>query len=259
MSTVITIAQQKGGVGKTTTARELAVILGQRGDRVLGVDVDPQSALTRQLGIRTRDLPLSLVDVLTGRASARDVIVKDIHGIDVLPGNRELAGVELALVSQVARELFLRDALEPIAGDYDWIIIDTPPNLGLLTVNALVPAVTVIAPVSAEDEGAAQGVVELRATLEKLNRLRSEPAELLVLLTKVNTNRARPRITAAAIEDAVTSHGFRIAGRIPNRAAVHNAAVARKPLATSERDGVVMSAYKDLAATLAGVGERSAA
>ena len=104
MSTVITIAQQKGGVGKTTTARELAVILGQRGDRVLGVDVDPQSALTRQLGIRTRDLPLSLVDVLTGRASARDVIVKDIHGIDVLPGNRELAGVELALVSQVARE-----------------------------------------------------------------------------------------------------------------------------------------------------------
>jgi chromosome partitioning protein len=187
------------------------------------------------------------------------VIVGEIHGIDVLPGNRELAGVELALVGQVARELFLRDALEPVEDDYDWIIIDTPPNLGLLTVNALVPAATVIAPVSAEDEGAAQGVVELRATLEKLNRLRSTTPELLVLLTKVNTNRARPRITAVAIEDAVTAHGFRIAGRIPNRAAVHNAAVTRKPLATSQRDGLVISAYKDLAKTLTGVGERSAA
>ncbi len=211
----------------------------------------------RQFGIKTLDLPLSLVDVLTGRAVARDVIVKDIRGIDVLPGSRELAGVELTLVSQVARELFLRDALEPIAGDYDGIVIDTPPDLGLLTVNALVPAVTVIAPVSAEDEGAAQGVVELRATFENLQSPATRTRRTTCLLTKVNTNRAGPRITGAAIEDAVTSHGFRIAGRIPNRAAVHNAAVACKPLATSQRDGVVMSAHGDLATTLAGVGERS--
>lgn len=132
----------------------------------------------------------------------------------------------------------------PSTKTYDWIIIDTPPTSDSSPSTPLVPAATVIAPVSAEDEGAAQGVVELRATLEKLNRLRSTTAELLVVLTKVNTNRARPRITAVAIEDAVTAHGFRIAGRIPNRAAVHNAAVTPRPLATSQRDGLVMSAYK---------------
>ncbi|HEX8158037.1 MAG TPA: AAA family ATPase [Solirubrobacteraceae bacterium] len=256
MSTVVTIAQQKGGVGKTTTARELVVLLAQRGERVLAVDVDPQFALTRQLGIKTRDLPLSIVDVLAGRADARDAIVGDIHDVDVLPGSRELAGVELALVGQVGRELFLRDALGDVGGDYDWIVIDTPPNLGLLTVNALMPATTVIAPVSAEDEGAAQGVIELRGTLEKLKRLRSDDAELLVVLTKVSTSRLRPRITAVAIEDAITAHGFAIAARIPNRAAVHKAAIARTPLAIREPDGLVASAYGQLAATLAGAGER---
>jgi chromosome partitioning protein len=256
MTIVVTIAQQKGGVGKTTTARELAAVLAQRGERVLAVDVDPQSALTRQLGVKTRDLPLTMVDVLSGRAGAREVIVGDVHGIDLLPASRELASVELALVGQVARELFLRDALEAVSGDYDRIIIDTPPNLGLLTVNALVPAAIVIAPVSAEDEGAAQGVVELRGTLEKLKRLRSDEPELLVLLTKVSTSRVRPRITAVAIEAAITEHGFQIVGRIPNRASVHKAAIAREPLAASEPDGLVINAYSEVATMLAGVGER---
>jgi chromosome partitioning protein len=174
----------------------------------------------------------------------------------VLPGSRELAGVELALVGQVGRELFLRDALAAVRDGYDWIIVDTPPNLGLLTVNALMAATTVIAPVSAEDEGAAQGVVELRGTLEKLKRLRCEDPELLVVLTKVSTNRLRPRITAVAIEQAITAHGFVIAGRIPNRASVHNAASAREPLAAREPDGLVVSANGQLAATLTGVGKR---
>jgi chromosome partitioning protein len=257
MTRVVTVAQQKGGVGKTTTARELAVLLARRDSRVLAVDVDPQAALTRQLGIKTRDLPLSMVDVLAGRAAARDVIVRDVHDLDVLPGSRDLAGVELALVGQVGRELFLRDALEPVRDEYDWVIVDTPPNLGLLTVNALMPAAIVIAPVSAEDEGAAQGVVELRATLDKLKRLRSDDPELLVVLTKVATTRWRPRITAVAIEDAIQAQGFAIAGRIPNRAAVHNAAITREPLATTDPAGLVVSAYAELVATLAEMRERS--
>ena len=194
---IVTVAQQKGGVGKTTTAISLATIAARAGKRVLAVDIDPQFALTRQIGVDYRALPLSLVDVLAGRVTATDAIVADVHGVDVLPATRELAGVELALVGEMSRESFLADAIQPLS--YDLIVIDTPPNLGLLTVNALVPADIVIAPVSAGDEGAAQGLAELRATISKLKRLRPTPPELAVILTKWQ----RHRVIGGVIEDAI--------------------------------------------------------
>ena len=151
------IAQQKGGVGKTTTAANLGVLLSRQGRRVLVVDTDPQSALTRQLGLEVRALHVNLVDVLAGRAASADAIVADVHGLDVIPAARELAGVEMSLVGELGRELFLRDALEPLRDAYEHVVIDTPPNLGLLTVNALVCADRVLAPVSAEDEASLHG------------------------------------------------------------------------------------------------------
>ena len=104
---------------------------------MLLVDSDPQSALTRQLGLEDRPGRVSLVDVLAGRAVASDAIVCDVHGVDVIPGARELAGIEMSLVGELGRELFLRDALDQVLGSYEHVVIDTPPNLGLLTVNAL--------------------------------------------------------------------------------------------------------------------------
>lgn len=127
---VSVVANQKGGVGKTTTAVNVGVLLARQGQRVLIVDADPQFALTRQLGLEERSLGVNLVDVLAGRATAADAIVADVHGVDVVAGARELAGVEMSLVGELGRERFLRDALEPVLANYDQIVIDTPPNLG---------------------------------------------------------------------------------------------------------------------------------
>ncbi len=160
--TVTVVANQKGGVGKTTTAANVGVALALRGQRVLVVDADPQFALTRQLGLQDRALGVNLVDVLVGRAGAGDAIVAGVHGIDVIAGARELAGVEMSLVGELGRERFLGKALGPALDDYDHVAIDTPPNLGLLTVNALVCANRVLAPVSVEDEASLHGILELR-------------------------------------------------------------------------------------------------
>lgn len=162
---IIAITNQKGGVGKTTTAANLGVLLARQRRRVLLVDADPQFALTRQLGIEERSVGVNLVDVLAGRVGADEAIVNDVHGVDVIATGRDLARIELSLVAELGREWFLRDALDSVTGDYDVVIIDTPPNLGLLTVNALVVAQRVIAPVSGEDAESLHGVFELRRTV----------------------------------------------------------------------------------------------
>jgi chromosome partitioning protein len=250
---ITTIAQQKGGVGKTTTAINLGVLLARDDRRVLLVDTDPQAALTRQLGIPP-DTDVTLVDVLTGGADASTAIRHGIHGVDALPAAAALAGVEMSLVAEMGRERFLRDALEPITANYDEIIIDTPPNLGLLTVNALVCAERVIAPVSAEDEGALHGILELRQTIDRLTqRLGAEPPLLLPVLTRWTAL----RISSRSTENALHTLQLRAAGRIPSRsAAIARAAHDRTPLAVSAPDHAVTFAYQRVVEQLAAVTAR---
>jgi chromosome partitioning protein len=222
---VTAVANQKGGVGKTASAINLAVLLARRGHRVLAVDVDPQFAMTRRLGVQVSGLASTIVDVLAGWTQAGQAVLSGVHGIDVLPGTCELAGVELALASELHRETVLRDALAELA--YDQVVIDTPSNLRLLTVNALVAADIVIAPVAAGDGGAAQGLAELRATITKLTRIRPTLQELAVIVTKVK----RRRLIGELIDDTIAGLGLSPVARLPDRTAVEQADVSRTPIA----------------------------
>jgi chromosome partitioning protein len=127
---IITISNQKGGVGKTTTAANLAVLLARQNRRVLVIDSDPQFALTRQLGAEERSLGVNLVDALAGRATAADAVVPNVHGVDLIAAAPTLAGVEMSLVGELGSERFLSDALEPLIGEYQDIIIDRPRTSG---------------------------------------------------------------------------------------------------------------------------------
>lgn len=151
MSKTIVIANQKGGVGKTTTAINLGACLAKKGKKVLLIDEDPQGNATSGLGIDKKQLEGSVYDVMVHEVPANDLIIKtDFDNLYILPSSIDLAGAEIELVSVLGRERMLKNALEPISEDYDYIIIDSPPSLGLITLNALAAGDEVLIPIQCE-------------------------------------------------------------------------------------------------------------
>ena len=150
MTRIIAIANQKGGVGKTTTTISLGVALSRESKRVLLVDLDPQAALSVSLGLAVAQLRETVYRVLLSEVPIEQAIRGTHSGPDILPANIDLSAAELELAAQMGRERFLAEALQPVAGKYDFILLDLPPSLGLLTVNALVAANEVIIPVQCE-------------------------------------------------------------------------------------------------------------
>jgi chromosome partitioning protein len=169
---VVALCNQKGGVGKTTTAINLGAALADYGRKILLIDFDPQAALTDGLGFRGRDFEESSIYslLMDGGVDAADLVVQTpIPGMDLLPSHINLSAAELQLVTEVAREQALERAIKPLLPDYDVALIDCQPSLGMLTINALTAADSVIIPVECE-YFALRGVALLLATIEKVQR-----------------------------------------------------------------------------------------
>ena len=182
MGKVIAIANQKGGVGKTTTAVNLCASLHNAGQKVLLCDFDPQANATSGMGTEKRRLRSSVYDILTGEHAAEEIIVKTPYG-DLMPSSTSLAGAGIELTELEGREFVLRKALAPLAEKYDYILIDCPPSLELLTVNALCAADSILIPVQCEYY-ALEGLSDLMATMRAIkSRLNPRLTIFGVLLT----------------------------------------------------------------------------
>jgi chromosome partitioning protein len=184
MARIISLCNQKGGVGKSTTAQNLSSFLAAFGKRLLLVDIDPQANTTSGMGLNPRRLDKSIYHVLIGKAGIEETIKKTpVFSVDILPSSSALAGAAVELVGMKNREYKLKEALEPIRRKYDFMIIDSPPSLGLLTINALTAAHKVIIPVQCEYY-ALEGLADLLRTIQLVNtNLKTKIAVFGALLT----------------------------------------------------------------------------
>ena len=184
MARTIVIANQKGGVGKTTTAVNMAACMANEGKRVLVIDADPQGNATSGLGLDKRSLEISLYDVLINEKDAKEAILPTgTDNLYILPSNMDLAGAEVEMVSMMSRETILRRAVDPLRDDYDFILIDCPPSLGLITTNALNASDSVLIPVQCEYY-ALEGLSQLMSSVQAVKRRYNDRLELEgVLLT----------------------------------------------------------------------------
>jgi chromosome partitioning protein len=185
MSRVIAIANQKGGVGKTTTAINLGASLAVAEKKTLVVDIDPQGNATSGLGLERRDTLPTVYDVLIGERPAAEAIVSSVHfpTLDLIPSTRDLVGAEIELVEAPNRETILRRALEALRDRYDYILVDCPPSLGLLTLNTLTAADSVLIPIQCEFY-ALEGLSQLLNTIRLVQRGLNPPLDIEgVLLT----------------------------------------------------------------------------
>lgn len=186
MSKIIAIANQKGGVGKTTTSVNLAACLATLGKKVLLVDIDPQGNTTSGLGINKADVHNCIYDVLINDVHPKEAIVETmIPGLNIIPATIQLAGAEIELVPTISREMRLKKSLHLIKKDYDYVLIDCPPSLGILTINSLTAADSVLIPIQCEYyalEGLSQLLNTIRLVQKHLNTTLQIEGVLLTML-----------------------------------------------------------------------------
>jgi chromosome partitioning protein len=246
--TVLTVANQKGGVGKTTTAVNVSAYLAL-GVRVLLVDLDPQANATSSLGIDPNGVELSTYDALIGQSSLKAAIVETGRAqLEIAPASRALAGAQVELVDMPHRERRLKDALAEVASSYDVVMIDTPPSLGILTLNAMVAADLLLAPVQCEYL-ALEGVAQLMETIELVRATLNPRLELLGMLMTMYDPRTR---LSPQVVDEVRRHfpdrTFQTV--IPRSVRLSEAPSYGKPVLEYEPTSRGASAYADLAQEL---------
>jgi chromosome partitioning protein len=240
---VIAFANQKGGVAKTTTTLNLAVAFVEEGHRVLCIDMDPQGNLTMSQGIDPDSLEQSMYDVLVQDLSIREVIRR--REVDVACSSIDLAGAEIAMSTKIGRERSLDKALRPISEDYDFICVDTPPSLGLLTINALTAADKVIVPVQCEYLSM-RGLIQLQNTLAMIQENLNPDVDIAgILPTMVDTRTLHAK---EAIEILEENFGDRVFGaRIKKTVRFAEAPVKGMSVLRYDPSGPAADAYRQLA------------
>ncbi len=186
---VIAIINQKGGVGKSTTAINLSAALGEMGKQVLLIDLDPQGNSSSGLGVEKNRVSRCIYDALLNDIPLTDIIIPDVSkGLDIVPATINLSGAEVELVSEMARENRLKDAIVPMRGRYDYIFIDCPPSLGLLTINALVAADKLLIPIQCEFY-ALEGVTKLLDSMKRVKSRLNPSLDIYGVLLTMSDNR----------------------------------------------------------------------
>ncbi len=220
---IITFANQKGGVGKSTSVVNIAASLGILGQSVLVIDVDPQGNTTSGFGINKKNTRNTVYDVLIGRADAASAVVKtQFENISVIPANISLAGAEFELVMADNRESRLGTALSPILGDYDYILIDCPPSLGILTINALVAADGLVIPMQCEYYSL-EGLSQLMMSVKQIKKRFNPKLSLTgILVTMYN---GRLNLSSQVMEELKKYY----AGKIFSTAIVRNVKLSEAP------------------------------
>ncbi|CAB4700585.1 MAG: AAA family ATPase [Actinobacteria bacterium] len=240
---VIALANQKGGVAKTTTTLNLGVALAEMGKRVLAVDLDPQGNLTMSQGMNPDAIEKSMFDVLVSRMPIEEVIAH--REIDLAVASIDLAGAELALSSQIGRERALEKAFQPIRERYDYILIDTPPSLGLLTINAFVAATGVIVPVQTEYLSL-RGLAQLQNTLQIVRENLNPHVGIIGILPTMYDK----RLTHSREADEILRESFGdvvFNTRIRKTVRYAEAPVKGASVLAYEPDGEAAALYRDLA------------
>jgi chromosome partitioning protein len=243
---IIALCNQKGGVGKTTTTINLGAALAEYGRRVLLVDFDPQGALGAGVGIHPHTLEHTIYDVMmTGEATARDVIRPTaVPGMDLLPANIDLSGAELLLVSEVGREQALMRALRPVRSDYDVILVDCQPSLGLLTVNALTAAQWVVIPLECE-YFSLRGVALLQDTIRKIQERTNPDLQLAGVLPTMFDRTVHAREVLGRVVEAFGDRVFHTV--ITRTVKFPETSVAGVPITVYAPTSAASVAYRQLA------------
>ena len=249
---VIAFANQKGGVAKTTTTLNLAVAFAERGHRVLCIDMDPQGNLTMSQGIDPDTVEESMYDVLVHKLPIRQVIRK--REIDIACASIDLAGAEIAMSTMIGRERKLQKALAEVGDVYDFVFIDTPPSLGLLTINALTAAHKVIVPVQCEYLSM-RGLIQLQNTLQMIRENLNPDVDIEgILPTLMDTRTVHAK---EAIEILEENFGDRVfASRIKKTIRFAEAPVKGMSVLKYDPDGMAAQSYRDLAKEVLANGKR---
>jgi chromosome partitioning protein len=246
---IVAIANQKGGVAKTTTVHSLGAALGERGVRTLLVDLDPQACLTWSTGTDPDALDRSLHDVLLGRCTAAEALVKlgDVH---LLPSTIDVAGAEVHLLSKTGREYALKRALDPLIDEYDAILIDCPPSLGICTINGLTASSEVLIPLQCETLSQ-RGVGQLLETVDDVRAYTNEHLAVRGVIATMYDGRTK--LAGKVIDEIRAQHNLEVLDPpIPKSIRVAEAPGRGRSILTHAPTSKVADAYRELARTIFG-------